>query len=160
MARYHVDNRMVGSQQALAAAFKTSVSVFNASGGVGSRGRIVAISMGLDGAPNATDTQIIFMVERMTADGTGTVATPAPSTPEDVAARVTSKVNYTAEGTYATNQFLRVLNQRASMQWNAQDVDAMIKFASNPAATGLVVVGSGGATPVTAPPGVGVEFEE
>src|SRR5205809_5531927 len=102
MARYHVDNRMAGSQQALAAGFKTVLSLFNGSGGVGVGGRIVSIAVGLDGAPNSTDTQIIFAVNRMSADGTGTATTPKPLREAYVAKTSlhTVKANYTAEPTY------------------------------------------------------------
>src|SRR5258708_800733 len=103
MPRYHLDNRMGGSQQALAAAFKTGIALYNGSGGTSPGGILVSIAVGLDGQPNSTDTQIVFAVQRLTATGTGTAVTgkslknwwtePAP--------RNTGTTNYTAEPTYA-----------------------------------------------------------
>jgi hypothetical protein len=126
MARYYVDNRFnTASQQNLATTLKTLVSVYSNTG-VLRRGRCVAVAVGPDGAPNATDCQIVYTVERMTANGTATAATPNPRFPADQASNMLASVNYTAEGTYTLLQWTRSLNQRASMQWAAQDYDAMI----------------------------------
>lgn len=139
MARYHVDNRMAGTQQNLSTTFKTLSAVWSVTSGL-SRGRAVAVQVGADGAPNATDCQIVYAIQRMTADGTGTAATPSPLDPGDAATRKSAKVNYTAEGTYSTIIWSRSLNQRASMQWAAQDNDAMLMWAATNL-VGLVLVG-------------------
>src|SRR5689334_10936433 len=99
MARYHVDNDFGGTKQNLSTSYKTLVAVFAATATL-CRGRITAIAIGTVGAPNATDCNIIYTVQRQTVDGTGTSATPNPIVPADVASRQTSKVNYTIEGTY------------------------------------------------------------
>lgn len=125
MSRYHVDNRMAGTQQVLSTSFKTLSAVWAVTATL-CRGRAVALSVGADGPPNATDCQIVYAVQRQTADGTATSATPNPLVPADVASRSASKVNYSAEGTYTLPIWSRSLNQRASMQWVAQDVDAML----------------------------------
>lgn len=156
MGRYHVDNRFAGTQQNLATTFKTLAAVWSVTTGL-SRGRAVALQVGADGAPNATDCQIVYAVERMTADGTGTAATPAPLDPGDVASRKTSKANYTAEGTYATIIWSRSINQRASMQWAAQDNDAMLMWA----ATNLVGLVLLGLSPTYAAPALGgIDFDD
>lgn len=167
MPRFHLDNRMGGSGQPLAAAFKTGVSMHAASGGTATFGRIVAIAVGLDGAPNATDTQIVFDVQRLTATGTGTAeVAQLLRNPGGLgaASRNTCTGNYTAEPTYTALSQLwqRVLNQRASMQWNAQDQDANLEWSAGGSAVpvGVGVRGSGGATPVTANFFTGVEFDE
>jgi hypothetical protein len=125
MARYHVNNRMAGTQQNLGTSYKTLVVV---AGGITNtrRGRAVAIAVGADGAPNATDCQIIYAVQRHTADGTLTSATPNPLVPGDAATRAYAQVNATAEGTYSLPIWVRAINQRATMQWLSQDTDAML----------------------------------
>jgi len=133
MARYHVDNRMAGSQQAQTTTYKTAVSVTGTTATL-SRGRCVSIKHGADGAPNATDCQIVYAVQRQTATGTSTPATPNPLVPADVASRSTAAVNYTAEGTYTLPIWVMPLNQRASAIWNAQDVDAMLLWPATNAA--------------------------
>jgi hypothetical protein len=129
MARYHVDNRMAGSEQAVTTTYKTLVSVVASSAPILRRGRCVAIAVGADGAPNATDCQIVWTVQRITVNpgGTGgTTATPNPIVPADSASSMFSQVNFTSEGTYTLPIWTRCLNQRASMQWVAQDTDAML----------------------------------
>ena len=156
MARYHVDNRMAGTQQNLTTTFKTLAAVWSLTATL-TRGRVNAIEIGPDGSPNATDCQIVYAIQRMTADGTGTVAPPSPLNSADVASRMASKVNYTAEGTYATNIWSRSLNQRASMQWAAQDTDAMLTWA----ATNLVGVALIALSPVYAAPAFGaLEYDD
>ena len=140
MARYHVDNRMAGSQQNLSTAYK-SLTIIKAATATLCRGRAVALAVGADGAPNATDCQIVYAVQRQTADGTATAATPNPIVPGDVASRSVSAVNATAEGTYTLPIWSRSLNQRASMQWVAQDTDAMLLWpATNLAGLALMAL--------------------
>ena len=127
MARYHVDNRMAGSQQAVSTTYKTAVAVTAATATL-CRGRAVSFKIGPDGAPNATDCQIIYTVERQTAAGTSSAATPNPINPADVASRSVAAVNFTGEGTYTLPIWTMPLNQRASAIWNAQDTDAMLQW--------------------------------
>ena len=124
MARYHVDNRFAGTQQNITTTYKSQTAIAAATATL-CRGRAVGFAVGADGAPNATDCQIVYTVERVTAAGTGTSATPNPLGP-DVASRSVATVNNTIEGTYTLPIWSRVLNQRASMQWVAQDTDAML----------------------------------
>lgn len=127
MARYHVDNRFGGTEQNITTTYKTQTAVWALTATL-CRGRAVGVAIGADGAPNATDCQIAYAIQRMTANGTAgaTTATPNPIVPGDVASRSGAGVNYTAEGTYTLPIWERVLNQRASMQWVAQDTDAML----------------------------------
>ena len=130
MARYHVDNRMAGSEQVLTTTYKTMVHVVASSAPTLRRGRCVAIAVGSDGnVLNATDCSIVWTVQRITVDpgGTGgTTATPNSILPADQASSMFSQVNFTSEGTYGSPVWTRALNQRASMQWVAQDTDAML----------------------------------
>lgn len=156
MARYHLDNRMAGTQQNLTATNKTLLGITGTTATL-CRGRIVAIQVGADGAPNATDCQIVYTVQRQTAVGTATAATPNPLVPADVASRSTALVNGTAEGTYTLPVWDRALNQRASMQWAAQDTDAMILWPATNAA-GLVLLAL---SPTYAAPALGgIEYED
>jgi hypothetical protein len=156
MARYHVDNRMAGTQQNLGTGYKTLAAITAATATL-CRGRAVALSIGADGAPNATDCQIVYAVQRQTAAGTSTAATPNPIVPGDVASRSVAAVNFTAEGTYTLPIWVRALNQRASMQWVAQDTDAMLLWpATNLAGLALMAL----SPTYTAPALGGVDYED
>lgn len=156
MARYHVNNRMAGTQQNLGTSYKTLTAVWAVTATL-CRGRAVGISVGADGAPNATDCQIVYTVQRQTADGTATSATPNPLIPGDVASRSASKVNYTIEGTYTLPIWSRALNQRASMQWTAPDTDAALAWpATNLSGLALLAL-----SPTYAAPALGViDYED
>jgi len=162
---------MAGSQVNLAAAFKTGLSVMNASGGVSPGGRLVSLAVGLDGQPNAaTDTQIIFSVLRLSAQGSAnaTTARALKDWWNSPASRNSCASNYGTEPTYvaSSNLWLRQFNQRAAMQWAGQDIDAYPEWASIQAGTagsipnGLGILGSGGSTPVTVPGGFSGDFDE
>lgn len=156
MARYHLDNRMTGTQQNLTSTYKTALSVVGVTATL-CRGRAVAIQVGADGAPNATDCQIVYTVQRQTSTGSGITATPNPIVPGDVASRSQAMCNYTAEGTYTLPIWTRALNQRASMQWAAQDTDAMLLWpATNLAGLACVALSPTYAAPVL----VGLEYED
>ena len=133
MPKYHTDNRLAGTQQNLAATFKTLVALTAATATL-KRGRIMELLVGADGAPNATDCQIVYDVSRQTAAGTSTAITPTPKDPADVAAGTVGAANFTAEGTItATSTLLNMsLNQRASQRWFAMDEnDGLIWPATN-----------------------------
>lgn len=127
MARYHVDNRFAGTEQNLSTVYKTMVAVTAATATL-CRGRLTSFMVGADGPPNSTDCQIIYTIQRQTAAGTSTAATPNPINPADVASRSVAAVNFTAEGTYTLPVESLALNQRASQRWVAQDQDAMIPW--------------------------------
>jgi hypothetical protein len=126
MARYHTNNRLTGTQQNLSTTFKTAVTIFGVTATL-CRGRAVGIAIGADGAPNTTDCQVVYAVQRQsTSSGSAIIATPNPLVPGDVASRSKSQVNYTTEPVYTLPIWSRVLNQRASMQWTAPDTDAAL----------------------------------
>ena len=156
MARYHVDNRMAGTEQNIATTYKTATAVWSLTATL-RRGRAVALQVGPDGPPNATDCQIVYTVERQTADGSATSATPNPINPADPASSMAAKVNYTAEGTYTLPVWSRSLNQRASMQWAAQDTDAMLQWpATNLNGLACLALSPTYASPVL----IGIEYED
>jgi hypothetical protein len=133
MARYHVDNRLSATQQVLSTTFKTQLSLTAATATL-CRGQIVELSYGADGAPNATDCQIVYDVSAQTAAGTpSTTVTPTKHNPADVASRTVAAINYTAEGTITATStvFTRSLNQRASQQWYANPGSELVWPATN-----------------------------
>lgn len=133
MPLYSVSNRLAGTQQNLTTTYKTIVALTAATATL-KRGKLMEIAFGADGAPNATDCQIVYDVSRQTAAGTSTGATPNPKDPADVAAGTVASVNFTAEGTITANSSLwnKALNQRASQIWYARDeANALIWPATN-----------------------------
>lgn len=124
MAIYSVNNRLAGTQQNLSTAFKTVVGL-NAATATLRRGRLWRMAFGADGAPNATDCQIVYDVARMTAAGTATAATPLAPDGTAVATAAVASVNYTVEPTVTATSTLQAfaLNQRASQIWSAYDKD-------------------------------------
>ena len=141
MARYSVNNLLAGSQQNLSSAYKTIVSTNAATGATTlRRGWWDEIDVGQDGSPNATDCSVTWSVDRMTAAGTGTSATAAPTETNDAAALLTNTVNYTAEPTVtaATSLLGLALNQRQNARWKVFDLaQALVVPATNLA--GLVL---------------------
>jgi hypothetical protein len=118
MALYSVHNRMAGTQQALTTTFKTMANLI---GATTRRAQLWEASFGADGAPNATDCQIVWDIasKDATTAGTGTSATIQKLNPADGAAQLTASVNYTAEPTTFTSLMSLALNQRASQRWVA-----------------------------------------
>ncbi|HEV2956690.1 MAG TPA: hypothetical protein VGX95_11275 [Xanthobacteraceae bacterium] len=119
MAKYAIGNDLGGSQQAIAASYKTLVSMFATSGSA-RRGKMYDILIGTNGTP--ADNYLEWDVSRMTADGTGSVITPNALDPADAAALGTAKANYTVEsGSITANSslFYVGVNQRASYRWVA-----------------------------------------
>lgn len=67
------------------------------------------------------DNALEFILQRTSADGTGTGVTPEPLDPADPAALSTAKTNHTVEPTYTSGKVLLdlVMNQRATQRWVA-----------------------------------------
>ena len=99
MAKYAIGNDLGGSQQAIAASYKTLVSMFATTGST-RRGKMYDILIGTNGTP--ADNFLEWDVSRMTADGTGTSITPNALDPADSAALGTAKANYTVESASIT----------------------------------------------------------
>jgi hypothetical protein len=135
MAKYSVNNRMAGSQQVLTTTLKSQTEITAATATL-CRGQITEIAVGADGAPNATDCQIVYDVARGTTLGTGTAATPNPVGP-DVASRSVGTVNHTVEPTvtggtaFVGSLWSRSLNQRAAQQWFANPGSELVWPATN-----------------------------
>src|ERR1043166_5356160 len=95
MAKYAINNSLAGSQQNMSSSYKTAVSVF--AGATARRGKIYDVLIGTDGTP--ADNAVDWDISRMTADGTGSAATPQALDPADTALVGTFKGNYTAART-------------------------------------------------------------
>lgn len=136
MGRYSVTNQLGGTPQAIAATFKTILSMFATSGSL-RRGRLVEVIVAADGSP--ANNALVVQVARMTADGTGTTITPLPLDPADPAALCTAKANYTAEPTVTANSGVLefALNQQATVRW-VPDPDTRLMFPAT-ANNGLVI---------------------
>lgn len=121
MAKFQVNSRLATSpaQTNLTTTPKSIVEVASAASG---RGQIYELEVGADGAPNATDCQIVYDVVRKTVAGTGGVSSTATALdPANPAARTTCLINTTSEGTITANSAVLAiaLNQRASQRWIA-----------------------------------------
>lgn len=123
MAKFQNNSRNNATpvQQAVAATFKTMVEIGAVATVQVSRGQIYEIEVGADGAPNATDCQIVYDISRITATGTGVASVPNPLNPADSVSKVLSKINDTVEPTTtaASSVLALSLNQRASQRWIA-----------------------------------------
>jgi hypothetical protein len=129
MGVYSLNNRMVGAQQALTTTMKTQVNLI---GAATRRALVWEFMVGADGAPNATDCQIVYDVatKDVSTAGTSTPATPVKTNPADGAAVLTAAVNYSAEATVYTPMVSLALNQRASQKWTAYGPDQMLIMAA------------------------------
>lgn len=122
MALYSISNTMAGTQQAVATAYKTLVSLTAATASL-RRAWIYEVDVGASAVPNATDCEIVWQWSRQTAAGTSTAGTPVPLDSADTAAGTVGSLNFTAEGTVtASSELLTLaLNQRNSQRWIARD---------------------------------------
>lgn len=121
MAKFQTNNRSATTpnQTNVASTPKSMVELASAASG---RGQIYELEVGADGAPNATDCQIVYDVVRKTVAGTGGVAGIMNALDSaNPAARTTCLINTTSEGTITANSSLLALalNQRASQRWIA-----------------------------------------
>ena len=130
MAFYTVHNRLGGTQQNLTTTYKTLVNIV---GATTFRTRLWDVMVGPDGAPNATDCQIVYDVankDATTAGTAGAAVTPNKTNPADRTATLVANVNYTAEPTVFTSNLPLALNQRASQRWVAYGPDQCIIMAA------------------------------
>lgn len=87
--------------------------------------KLYDLTIGANAVP--ADNTLVWLMQRMTADGTGTSYTPVsisqnPGIATPIAAASASKVNHTVEPTYTANANLigpLPLNQRAAYRWVA-----------------------------------------
>jgi hypothetical protein len=138
MAKFQTNSRLATTplQTSLTASIKTMIEIASAATG---RGQVYELEVGADGAPNATDCQIFYNVQRLTVTGTGVASTPNPLNPADAASRTTTKINHTIEPTITANSSLLglALNQRASQRWIAAPGSELIW--PNTSANGLSI---------------------
>lgn len=149
MARYSVNNRLAGTQQANSTTFKSQLSIAATTANL-VRGALVDMVMGADSAPNATDTQIVYDISRVTADGTSTAITPNPVDQASGAAATTCKGNFTAEGTVtaASSLYAIPLNQRSSLRvffdqglrWPATAANGLVARSLSPIYAGNTLI--------------------
>jgi len=121
MAKFQTNNRSATTpaQTNLTTTMKSMVELASAASG---RGQLYELEVGADGAPNATDCQIVYDVVRKTVAGTGGVTGIMNALDSaNPAARTTCTINTTSEGTITANSSLLAiaLNQRASQRWIA-----------------------------------------
>jgi len=125
MDTYSQPSDAAGTLQGLATSYKTQLSAAASNTTRLCRGKIVEIGVGPFSNPAATDCNIVFCVQRMTAAGTGSAVTPVPVKPAESgsspAAVSTWLANMTVEGTYANSIWRRPLNQHSGFHWYAPD---------------------------------------
>lgn len=136
MANFATNNTLAGTQQNMAAAYKTLITVYNAASPL-RRIKIFDILVGTNGTP--ADNYVEWDVSRMTVAGTGSAATPLPLDPADAACATLSQANLTAEPTVTAGSdvFYVGVNQRASYRWVAAPGSELVAPAT--AANGFVL---------------------
>lgn len=110
----------VNGPSATGTANKTAATVI---AGTAVRPKLYEFAVGLTTAPNSTDQQLEFALQRFTAAGTaGSSPTPLPVDPGDVAAVATAGITHSAEPTYTSTGILfdQAINQRGMFRWVAQ----------------------------------------
>ena len=117
MANFAVNNINAGAQQAVAAAYKSLITL--AAGATPKRIKLYDLLIGTNGTP--ADNFMEWDISRVTAAGTGTALTPNVLDAADSAALASSLANLTAEPTVtaASSLFYVGVNQRASYRWVA-----------------------------------------
>lgn len=130
MANYSANNINAGTQQAIAAAYKTLLSLTAQTTSL-RRIKIYDALMGTNGTP--ADNYVEYDISRQTAAGTSTSTTPNMLDPADAAAFTVGSSNFTAEGTItaASSVFYVGVNQRASYRWVAAPGSELVGPATN-----------------------------
>ena len=108
-----------GNQATTTSANKTATVLTSVAG---LRPRIFEFTIGADGAPNATDTSIVFTLQAFTVAGTTTAVTPYPLDVGYQAAKAAAGSNATVEPTYTAGSLFwgpMGINQRATYRWVA-----------------------------------------
>ncbi len=145
MGRYSVNNRLAGTQQANTTTFKSQISTAAATATL-CRGSAIDVSFGADGAPNATDCQIVYDISRLTTAGTATALTPLALDNALGAAGTVAQGNFTVEPTITgtSSMYMIALNQRASLRvffdqglrWPATNLNGLVFRSLSPTYTG------------------------
>lgn len=82
------------------------------------RAKIHYLTVSVGGTP-VSDNVLQWLIQRFTADGTGTAVTPTLIDSGAPAAQLSAKQGYTAEPTYSTTLFDVAVHQRSLWQWNS-----------------------------------------
>lgn len=143
MANYSIANSTLGgtgTQQAMAATYKTLVCVYASTTGTASlvrRGKLYDILIGTNGT--AADNAMEWDVARMTAPSTSALISANPLDPADAAMASGSIANSTTEGTYTSSGEVWYVgvNQRASYRWVAAPGSEIVYPATSSAGLGL-----------------------
>ncbi len=125
MARYSVTNSTLGgtgTQQAIAAAYKTLCAVYASTTGTTSlvrRGKVYDILVGTNGTP--ADNYVEWSLGYLTAPSTSALVSANPLDQADAAAASGTIANSTTEGTFTSSgeRWYVGVNQRASYRWVA-----------------------------------------
>lgn len=130
MPLYSANNINAGTQQPLAAGYKTLLALTAATATL-KRFKIYDLLIGTNGTP--ADNYIEWDVSRQTAAGTSTATTPNALDSADAAAGTVGSSNFTAEGTItaASSVFYVGVNQRASYRWVAAPGSELVAPATN-----------------------------
>jgi len=131
MANYAATNSNAGTQQAIAATYKSLIGLNAATSPALKRFKVYDILVGTNGTP--ADNFVEWDVSRMTAAGTGTALTPNPLDPADSATAIAGTANYTVEPTVTASSsvFYVGVNQRASYRWVAAPGSELVAPATN-----------------------------
>ena len=133
MGKYYAN----GNVAVLSTTYKTALAII---GGTGVRPKLCEAEWGTD---TAGDFAIEFLLQRLTANGTGTSVTPKPCDSAEPATEVTAGSNYTAEPTYTVGETPWDVSQhqKSVRIWQALDQEARI------------------VVPATANNGLGIQFK-
>ncbi len=143
MARYAVTNSTLGgtgTQQAMAATYKTLTAVYSSTTGTTSlvrRGKVYDILIGTNGTP--ADNALEFVLARLTAPSTSAIASANALDPADSAAASGVVANSTTVGTFTSSAEVWYvgINQRASYRWVAAPGSEFVYPATSSAGFGL-----------------------
>lgn len=143
MANYSITNSTLGgtgTQQAMAATYKTLTAVYASTTGTASlvrRGKLYDILVGTDGTP--ADNYLEWSIGRLTAPSTSALVAANPLDPADAAMASGSIANSTTEGTFTSSGEVWYVgvNQRASYRWVAAPGSELVYPATSSAGLGL-----------------------
>ena len=134
-----------GYTGALTSSYQTGLAIH---AGTGVRPRVFQIGFS---STTSADKALEWLIQRLSADGTGTSVTPKPFDPADPAGEVTAKRTYSGEPTYTSGETPIDLggHQKSQVIWNAYDEQAKIIIpATSGAGLGMQFKSGDSATPV------------
>ncbi len=160
---FNVASDFAGTLQALSTAYKSQMAGYAQTASL-RRGALREITVGPVSNPATQDCNIIYTVQRITADGGTSTGTPVPiyvpaieaGTPP--AAGSLWKSNYSSESTYANRLWSKFLNQHSGFIWYAPDDVGLPWPAVN--ANGVVCMAKGATSDYTGTVAWEVKFEE